>query len=122
MLRGNRVIGILRESKNKWEQRAPLSPRHVKRLVQKGIKVIVQPSTRRAFYDKEYAEAGAVLQDDVSPASLVLGVKEVPIPDLLPERSYLFFSHTTKAQEYVDCGAVVDDPAICQGPCVQSHI
>jgi alpha-aminoadipic semialdehyde synthase len=98
MLRGNRVIGILRESKNKWEQRAPLAPKHVERLVKQGVRVIVQPSTRRAFYDAEYARAGAVLQEDVSPASLIMGVKEVPIPDLLPERSYLFFSHTIKAQ------------------------
>eukprot|EP00750_Incisomonas_marina_P003937 INCI13427.10.p1 GENE.INCI13427.10~~INCI13427.10.p1 ORF type:complete len:1071 (+),score=195.88 INCI13427.10:193-3405(+) len=100
MLRGNRVLGILRESKNKWEQRAPLAPKHVERLVKQGVKVIVQPSTRRAFYDAEYARAGAILQDDVSPASLVLGVKEVPIKDLLTERSYIFFSHTTKAQDY----------------------
>ena len=69
------MVAILKESKNKWEQRAPLAPKHVKRLVDQGIQVIVQPSSRRAFYDAEYKRAGATLQDDISAASLVMGVK-----------------------------------------------
>ena len=88
---GNRCIGILREAKNKWERRVPLAPSQVKQLVEKGIKVLVQPSLRRIFHDSEYVAAGAVVQDDMTPASCILGVKEVPIKELIPDRTYVFF-------------------------------
>ncbi|ESO89977.1 hypothetical protein LOTGIDRAFT_218445 [Lottia gigantea] len=94
-----RVIAIRRETINVWERRAPLSPRHVGRLVRKGIKVIVQPSNRRAYNMQEYAARGAVIQEDLSEASLVIGVKQVPIDNLMSGKSYAFFSHTIKAQE-----------------------
>ena len=50
------------------------------------------------FPNAEYAEAGAVLTEDLTLASTVLAVKEVPVPLLLPSRTYMFFSHTIKAQ------------------------
>jgi alpha-aminoadipic semialdehyde synthase len=50
------VLGIRREDKNRWERRAPVAPTHVKELVQKGIKVLVQPSSLRTFSDRQYAE------------------------------------------------------------------
>ena len=36
----------------------------------------------------------------MSTASVIYGVKEVPIPNLLPNKTYFFFSHTIKAQDY----------------------
>ncbi len=33
-------------------------------------------------------------------ASVLLGVKEVPADKLIPNKTYLFFSHTIKAQSY----------------------
>ncbi len=50
------VLGIRREDKNRWERRAPLAPAHVKQLVSRGIKVLVQPSSLRTFSDRQYAE------------------------------------------------------------------
>lgn len=92
------VLGVRREDKNKWERRAPVAPRHVRELVAKGLKVIVQPSTRRVFTDEEYREAGAVVQEDLSECATIAGVKEVPIDLLLPNRTWCFFSHTIKGQ------------------------
>lgn len=46
---GRRVMAIRREDVNVWERRAPLAPHHVRYLVKKGVKVIVQPSNRRAY-------------------------------------------------------------------------
>lgn len=43
------VMAIRRETVNVWERRAPLSPQQIRKLVKSGIKVIVQPSNRRAF-------------------------------------------------------------------------
>ncbi|XP_050414033.1 alpha-aminoadipic semialdehyde synthase, mitochondrial isoform X3 [Patella vulgata] len=97
--RSQHVIAIRRETINVWERRAPLSPAHVGRLVKSGVKIIVQPSNRRAYNMQEYADRGAIIQENLSEASLVVGVKQVPIDDLMPDRSYAFFSHTIKAQE-----------------------
>lgn len=50
---GNGVLGIRREDKNKWERRAPISPCHVRELVKRGVRVIVQPSRIRCHSDAE---------------------------------------------------------------------
>ena len=94
-----RVMAIRREDINVWERRAPIAPSHVAELAQKGIKVLVQPSTRRAYTMDEYERAGAVITEDLTPASLIIGVKAVPIDLLVPDKTYAFFSHTIKAQE-----------------------
>lgn len=47
----------------------------------------------------EYERAGAIISEDLSPASLIIGVKAVPVDLLLPNKTYAFFSHTIKAQE-----------------------
>lgn len=43
--------------------------------------------------------AGAQIQEDISDASVIFGVKQVPIDALIPGKTYCFFSHTIKAQE-----------------------
>ncbi|KAK3102273.1 hypothetical protein FSP39_010099 [Pinctada imbricata] len=96
---GKRVMAIRRETINVWERRAPLNPRHVRKLVKSGVKVIVQPSNRRAYNMQEYAAVGAHIQEDMSEASLIIGVKSVPIDLLMPDKTYAFFSHTIKAQK-----------------------
>lgn len=50
-------------------------------------------------YLQEYRQAGALIDEDINPASLILGVKQVPIDSLIPDKTYAFFSHTIKAQE-----------------------
>jgi len=42
---------------------------------------------------------GAVIKEDISEAPVILGVKSVPIDLLEPHKTYVFFSHTIKAQE-----------------------
>ncbi|XP_054632290.1 alpha-aminoadipic semialdehyde synthase, mitochondrial isoform X2 [Dunckerocampus dactyliophorus] len=93
------VMAIRREDINPWERRAPLAPRHVRELTQDGIKVLVQPSNRRAIHEKFYAKAGAIIQEDISQASLIIGVKRPPEEKVIPKKTYAFFSHTIKAQE-----------------------
>lgn len=43
------MIAIRREDQSVWERRAPFAPQHVKRMVRKGITVLLQPSNRRAY-------------------------------------------------------------------------
>ena len=94
-----RTIGIVREAYSKWERRVPLTPAQVEELVKaRNVQVLVQPSPRRVFTDHQYAAAGATITDDLSGASAIFGVKQVPVPDLLADKTYMFFSHTIKAQ------------------------
>ena len=93
-----RCIGLLAERYSKWERRAALTPSHVQRLVSQSIDVLVQPSTSRVYSDAEYSQAGASLTTDLSDAAAILGVKQPANGTLLPEKTYLFFSHVIKAQ------------------------
>ena len=43
---------------------------------------------------------GAIISEDLSECDVIFGVKEVPIENIIPNKTYFFFSHTIKAQEY----------------------
>lgn len=94
------TIGIVRETYDKWERRTPLCPSHVEQLLTKfgGSRdllsnVVVQPASHRIFSDEEYRRAGAMISEDLSTADLILGVKQVEEDHLIPDKSYMFFSH-----------------------------
>lgn len=96
-----KVIGIRREDKNEWERRVPLTPQAVRDLKEKfGVRTIIQPSDLRIFKDEEYVQAGADINEDLSEADTIFAVKEVPISFLDEGKTYIFFSHTIKGQEY----------------------
>ncbi|KAI6655032.1 Alpha-aminoadipic semialdehyde synthase, mitochondrial-like isoform X1 [Oopsacas minuta] len=92
------TIGIVREESNLWERRAPLSPLQVGQLVKQGNKVLVQPSDKRIFIKSEYERAGATFTDDLSEADLILGVKQLLLERVIPDKTYVIFSHTCKGQ------------------------
>jgi hypothetical protein len=91
-------IGIRREDKSVWERRVPLIPSDIKEILSTypNIRIVVQPSKKRIFSDPEYEEAGAILDEDLSKCSLILGIKEVPIEKLIPGKTFVYFSHTIK--------------------------
>jgi len=93
-------LGIIKETKNIWERRVPLNPSAVKQLIKKGYKVIVQPSKIRIYTNEEYKNVGAHLSEDLSQCDFIIGVKEIPIKNLLPGKPHLFFSHTIKGQDH----------------------
>lgn len=96
------VIGLIREGKVPADNRVALTPGQCKWLVKQypDLQILVQSSSNRCFPDKEYSEAGLTVTDDLSACHLLLGIKEVPVPELLPGKTYLFFSHTKKKQPY----------------------
>jgi saccharopine dehydrogenase (NAD+, L-lysine forming) len=95
------VLAIRREDKNIWERRVALTPEAVGQLVKEhGMQVLLQPAPRRVFTDVEYEDAGASVHEDLAPADVVLAIKEVPTALLLPEKTYMFFSHTIKGQAH----------------------
>lgn len=93
-----KCVGIVREAYNKWERRAPLCPEHVKQLVKNGIQVVIQPCTRRVYSNEQYRSMGATISEDLSSSQVILGVKQVPADHLIRDKTYMFFSHTIKAQ------------------------
>ena len=97
-----RKIGIIREGKEPADRRVPLTPVQCREVSIRfpQVDLVVQRSPVRAFTDAEYIDAGVRVVDDLSDRELILGVKEVPLYMLLPEKSYLFFSHTIKEQPH----------------------
>lgn len=95
-------FGILREGKVPPDKRVPLTPEQCAHFKAgfTDVEIVVQPSPIRAFKDEAYVEAGITLQEDLSDCDVLLGVKEVNISDLISDKKYLFFSHTSKEQAY----------------------
>jgi alpha-aminoadipic semialdehyde synthase len=96
----NPCIGILAETKSVWERRVSLSPIDCKKLIEKGIKIIVQPSMTRCFIDSDYSDIGAEISNDLSQANIILGIQSPELSNLLENKTYLFFSHTQKGQNF----------------------
>ena len=96
------AIGLIKEGKIPSDNRVALTPAHCKWLLHHvpGCSITVQPSDSRCFSDSEYAHAGVELKDDLSNCNLLLGIKEVPAEMLIPNKTYLFFSHTKKKQSH----------------------
>ncbi|HNW76038.1 MAG TPA: bifunctional lysine ketoglutarate reductase /saccharopine dehydrogenase family protein [Bacteroidales bacterium] len=93
-------IGIRHEDKYEMEKRAPLTPKHVERLVkQKKLDIVVQTSGKRIFTDDEYSKAGAKISHDLKKCSVIFGVKEMPIDFFEAGKTYVFFSHVIKGQK-----------------------
>ncbi|NOY36340.1 MAG: alanine dehydrogenase [Chlorobi bacterium] len=95
-------IGILRETKIPPDRRVPLIPSQVKRFLDHhpGVSCVVQPGPDRCFRDQEYRDEGIRLSESLEDCDLLMGVKEVSTDTLIPEKSYMFFSHTAKKQSY----------------------
>jgi alanine dehydrogenase len=96
-----KVIGIRYEDKYVMERRVPLVPQHLKGLIKgEGIEVFVETSAKRVFSDEEFEKVGVHVTDDLSSCPVIFGVKEVPIPRLEPEKTYIFFAHVIKGQPH----------------------
>lgn len=95
-------IGLLKEGKVPPDKRVAFTPAQVEEIEQRfgHVKVICQKSSIRCFPDHEYSKLDLSIADDVSDCDILMGIKEVPISQLIPNKTYLFFSHTIKKQPY----------------------
>ncbi|MBG7631035.1 MAG: alanine dehydrogenase [Bacteroidetes bacterium] len=95
-------LGIIKERKNPPDRRVVLTPSACKKLLKKhkDLTINVESSNDRFFTDEDYKNEGIELVNDVSDCDVLLGVKEVPIDNLIPNKKYFFFSHTIKKQQY----------------------
>ncbi len=95
-------IGIIKEGKVPVDHRVPLTPEQCKAILDEcpQAEIVVQPSDIRCFSDEDYKAQGIALQQDLSDCDVLMGVKEVPIHQLVADKTYFFFSHTIKKQPY----------------------
>ncbi|RTL60397.1 MAG: alanine dehydrogenase [Sphingobacteriales bacterium] len=96
------TIGLIREEKIPADNRVALTPEQCRWIHRNlaDVKIIAQHSPARCFSDKEYKAMGIEVKEDMSECDVLLGIKEVPTHLLLSGKTYLFFSHTKKAQEH----------------------
>tara|TARA_B110000091_G_scaffold145052_1_gene154777 strand:- start:1569 stop:2774 length:1206 start_codon:yes stop_codon:yes gene_type:complete len=95
-------FGIIKERKNPPDRRVVFSPEKLSQFKKKftGSTIKVEASPIRVFTDAAYQKEGIEVSSDVSDCDVLIGVKEVPINALLPNKKYFFFSHTIKKQPY----------------------
>ncbi len=96
------VIGLIKEGKVPSDNRVALTPKQCRYLLDQfpSWDILVEASVNRCYKDREYIKEGIKIVEDISSADIILGIKEVPIAQLIPHKKYLFFSHTKKAQTY----------------------
>jgi len=95
-------IGLIREGKIPADNRVALTPPQCKWVHKNSdsVRIVAQSSITRCFSDKEYELAGVDVQDDISDCDILLGIKEVPVAELIHGKTYFFFSHTKKKQPH----------------------
>ncbi|NJO01076.1 MAG: alanine dehydrogenase, partial [Bacteroidia bacterium] len=95
-------IAIIKEGKIPIDRRVPLLPEQCVALMEKypELSFMVQSSEARCVPDQEYLLADIPVRHDVSKCDIFLGIKEVPLDYLISNKTYFFFSHTTKGQAY----------------------
>ena len=95
-------IGILKEEKTPVDKRVALTPSQCRviKLTYPNVTIVVQSSEIRCFSDDQYVSEGVSVVNDISDCDILIGVKEVPVESLIPEKTYFYFSHTIKEQPY----------------------
>jgi alanine dehydrogenase len=96
------TFGIIKERKNPPDRRVVFTPEELVRLQQQfpEAKIKVEASDIRVFPDSDYSNLGLEVTSDMSDCDVLIGVKEVPVDALIPNKKYFFFSHTIKKQAH----------------------
>src|SRR5258708_5885693 len=96
------TIALLREGKVPPDNRVALTPAQCKWIHKNAadVRIIAQASPDRCYTNKEYLAAGVEVVEDISVADIFLGIKEALLKELVPGKTFLFFSHTKKQQPY----------------------
>lgn len=95
-------IALIKEGKTPADKRVAFIPEQVLEIHRafRNIEIFVEASEVRCFSDEEYTALGIQVVEDISFCDVFFGIKEVPIQQLIPNKTYFFFSHTIKKQAY----------------------
>jgi len=99
---GKIKIALIKEGKVPKDKRVALTPYQARQVMERfpEVDLVAQTSDIRCFTDQDYLNEGIQVVDSVDDCDILLGVKEVPIPNLIANKTYFFFSHTIKKQPY----------------------
>ena len=91
-------IGLLKEEKIPLDRRVVFTPQQCSIINNSypDISLVVESSKVRCFSDQDYIAVGIDVVHDISDCDVLLGVKEVSLESLLPNKTYFYFSHTIK--------------------------
>ena len=97
------TISIIKEARAD-ENRTPFTPNQIQTLISNfpNLNILVQPSKNRCFRDEDYFKAGARIEENISHSDIIFGIKEVEISKLIENKTYLFFSHTSKVRKDIN--------------------
>lgn len=95
-------IGIIKEGKNPPDKRVAFTPEQCRVLMETypDLEIIVEPSAVRCFTDEQYIKQGVKVDAKMNECDVLMGIKEVPVDQLIPNKKYFFFSHTIKKQAH----------------------
>ncbi len=93
-------IGLIKEGKIPPDFRVALTPKQCLILKNEGWNILVESSQVRCYKDEEYEALGIEVVKEMDSCDVLIGIKEVPVDQLIPNKTYLFFSHTIKKQIY----------------------
>ena len=95
-------IGIIKEGKSCKDNRVAFTPAQCLWIQNNypNIKIFVENSPIRGYSDQEYSRKGIEVVTDISDCDILFGIKEVPVEQLIENKTYLFFSHTKKKQSF----------------------
>ena len=98
----NVTFAIIKERKSPPDRRVVFSPSELIQAKQKFPEAVfkIERSNIRVFSDAQYKNAGFEVTNNITDCDVMIGVKEVPIEALIPNKQYFFFSHTIKKQPY----------------------
>lgn len=96
------TIGLVREGRVPPDKRVAFTPLQVEEIIQRfsHVNVVCQQSAVRCYLDGEYRELDIPVVSDVQTCDILMGIKEVQLPDLIANKTYIFFSHTLKKQPH----------------------
>jgi hypothetical protein len=95
-------FAIIKERKSPPDKRVVFSPEALLKMATqyKGVQIKVESSDIRVYNDVDYQNLNLEVVTDIADCDVFFGVKEVPVENLIPNKSYFFFSHTIKKQPY----------------------
>ncbi len=98
----NIQFAIIKERKTPPDRRVVFSPLELVEAQKEFTKATfkVESSDIRVFSDEQYKTEGFEVVNNIDDCDVMIGVKEVPIENLIPNKKYFFFSHTIKKQPY----------------------
>jgi len=92
-------FGILKETAQNQDLRAPFSPRNIQLLKERysQAQFMVESASNRVFSDTDYQQLDIDVVTSIADCDILIGMNPIPSSDLIPNKEYLFVTEVVKA-------------------------